>query len=140
MGILGGQYGRIEATNRQEEMVDHYTLNLEFDEERIAQLLTRDAWSYFSSPTELAHRTPVHRVPRMPKDGVFSVPNDPEILAYYLTFAGSYFDELRALGWPPLMYVSACEGFVSKLERATGLKRRAPTPRAERLDERRPPT
>jgi hypothetical protein len=120
-------------------MKDYFTLNLEFDEERIAQLLTRDAWSYFSSPTELAHRSPVHDVPKMPHNGVFALPNDPEMLAYYLTFAGSYYDELHALGWPPRMYVDACEGFVSKVELATGLKRRAPTPHADRLEERRSP-
>jgi hypothetical protein len=120
-------------------MKDYFTLNLEFEEERIAQLLTRDAWSYFSSPTELAHRSPVHDVPKMPHNGVFALPNDPEMLAYYLTFAGSYYDELHALGWPPRMYVDACEGFVSKVELATGLKRRAPTPHADRLEERRSP-
>lgn len=118
-------------------MTDRFTLHLEFDEERIAQLLTRDAWSYFSSPTELSHRSPVHRVPRMPRDGLFTLPNDPELLTYYLTFAGTYYDELKELGWPPRMYVDACENFISKLEQATGLRRRAPTPRPEQLNHER---
>jgi hypothetical protein len=121
-------------------MTEHFTINLEFDEERIAQLLTRDAWSYFSSPTELAHRSPVHKVPTMPHDGVFTIPNDPELLCYYLTFAGTYYNELKELGWPPRMYVDACESFVSKLERATGLKRRAPTPHPEQLNDDRATT
>jgi hypothetical protein len=101
---------------------------VEFDEERIAQLLTRDAWSYFSSPTELTDRVPVRSIPPMPRDGRFEVPQDPLILTYYLTFAGSYFDELKAMGWSPQMYADACERFVAKLEAVTGFKRRAPVP------------
>jgi len=109
-------------------MKQHYTLELEFDEERIAQLLTRDAWSYFASPTELAERFPVREVPTMPRNGVFIVPADPMIITYYLNFAGSYYEELKELGWPPRMYVEACERLLTKIETATGLKRRAPTP------------
>lgn len=109
-------------------MLTPRSIPVEFDEERIAQLLTRDAWSYFSSPTELNNRVPVRAIPPMPRDGRFEIPGDPQILTYYLTFAGSYFDELKALGWPHKMYADACERFVSKLEQATGLKRRATVP------------
>jgi hypothetical protein len=109
-------------------MTTKRSIPVEFDEERIAQLLTRDAWSYFSSPTELTDRVPVRSIPPMPRGGRFEVPDDPQIISYYLTFAGSYFGELKALGWPPRMYTDACERFVSKLEHATGFKRRAPVP------------
>ena len=104
------------------------SIPVEFDEERIAQLLTRDAWSYFSSPTELNDRAPVRSIPPMPRGGRFDIPEDPQLISYYLTFAGSYFDEFKALGWSSKMYTDACERFVSKIEHATGMKRRAPVP------------
>jgi hypothetical protein len=106
-------------------------IQLEPDEERIAQLLTRDAWSFFSSPTELPNRAPVRSVPGMPLNGRFLLPKDPLILIYYLTFAGSYFDELRHMGWSATRYHDTCEDFLYKIERATGLRRRAPPPRPD---------
>ena len=104
---------------------------LEPDQERIAELLTRDAWSFFSSPTELPNRAPVRSVPGMPRNGRFILPNDPLILTYYLTFAGSYFEELRHMGWTAARYRDTCEAFLSKIERATGLRRRAPPPQPD---------
>lgn len=103
-------------------------IHLEFDEERIAQLLTRDAWSFFSSPTEYNDRHPVREIPPMPRDGYFRLPHDETIIAYYLNFAGTYYGELKELGWPPRMYHDACDRFLTKVERATGLRRRAPLP------------
>jgi hypothetical protein len=103
-------------------------ITLEPDEEKIAQLLTRDAWSYFSSPTELPNRAPVRAIPAMPRDGHFALPEDSRIVTYYLTFAGTYLDELRYMGWTRARYHDVCEGFLTKLEQATGLHRRAPAP------------
>ena len=105
-----------------------FTLHLEFDEERIAQLLTRDAWSYFSSPTELKNRFPVREIPPMPHNGEFHMPSDPTIVNYYLNFATSYYSELKELGWPPAMYREACDRLLRKIESATGLRRRSPVP------------
>jgi hypothetical protein len=113
-------------------MALHYPLHLDFDEERVAQILTRDAWSYFSSPTELPDRHPVREVPKMPANGVFRLSDDPTIISYYLNFAPTYYDELKELGWPPRMYMDACERLISKIERATGAKRRAPIPTLDR--------
>jgi hypothetical protein len=106
-------------------------LQLEPDEEKIAQLLTRDAWSYFSSPTELPERAPVRSIPGMPRNGRFEFPEDPQIATYYLTFAPTYLDELRYMGWTRARYHDACESFLSKIEGATGLHRRAPVPAAD---------
>ena len=105
-------------------------VQLEPDEEKIAQLLTRDAWSYFSSPTELPERAPVRSIPGMPRNGRFELPEDPQLATYYLTFAPSYLDELRHMGWNRARYHDACESFLSKIERATGLHRRAQAPDA----------
>jgi hypothetical protein len=101
-------------------------IRLEPDEEKIAQLLTRDAWSYFSSPTELPNRAPVRTIPGMPRTGQFAIPDDAQIITYYVTFAGSYLDELRYMGWTKARYHDACESFLSKLEGALALNRRAP--------------
>lgn len=109
-------------------MMRMFAMPLEFDEEKIAQLLTRDAWSYFSSPTELPNRAPVRAIPFMPRRGHFELPDDPQIITYYLTFAGTYLDELSQLGWTRARYHDACEGFLSKVEHATGFRRRAPAP------------
>jgi hypothetical protein len=106
-------------------------IRLELDEEKIAQLLTRDAWSYFSSPTELPNRAPVRSIPGMPRSGLFLLPDDTQILTYYLTFAGTYFDELRGMGWTRARYHDACESFLDKIERATNLHRRAPVPTSD---------
>ncbi|MEY4668529.1 MAG: hypothetical protein RL518_1228 [Pseudomonadota bacterium] len=103
-------------------------LLLEPDEEKIAQLLTRDAWSYFASPTELPNRAPVRAIPGMPRAGRFELPDDPLIATYYLTFAGTYLDELRAMGWNRARYHDVCESFLAKIESATGLRRRASAP------------
>ncbi len=64
----------------------------------------------------------------MPQNGFFHLPNDPTIVAYYLNFAASYFSELKEVGWPPAMYMDACERLLRKIETATGLRRRAPVP------------
>jgi len=104
---------------------------LDSDEEKIAQLLTRDAWSYFSSPTELTNRAPVRSIPGMPRNGTFVLPEDPQILTYYLTFAGTYLDELRHMGWTRARYHDACESFLSKVEHVTGLYRRVTAPTSD---------
>jgi hypothetical protein len=109
-------------------MMRMFSMPLELDEEKIAQLLTRDAWSYFSSPTELPNRVPVRAIPFMPRKGHFELPDEPLVITYYLTFAGTYFDELSHLGWTGARYHDACEGFLTKVERATGVLRRAPAP------------
>lgn len=70
----------------------------------------------------------------MPAGGLFRIPDDPTIVSYYLNFAPTYYGELRELGWPPMMYIDACERLVEKIERATGAKRRAPVPGVESLE------
>ena len=101
-------------------------LALDPDEVKIAQLLTRDAWSYFASPTELANRAPVRTIPGMPRNGTFTLPKDPQIISYYLAFADTYMHELSSMGWAPRRFHDVCDSFLGKVECATGLHRRTP--------------
>ena len=103
-------------------------IRLEPDEEKIAQLLTRDAWSYFSSPTELPNRAPVRSIPGMPRNGCFAIPDDTQLITYYASFAGSYLDELRSMGWTRARYHDACESFLTKLNGAAGSPRSSQGP------------
>lgn len=105
-----------------------YSIELDRDEEKIAQLLTRDAWCFFNTFSTCGDPSIMPEIPKMPRGGHFEVPTDPGITNYYLCFAGTYFDELSLLGWPAQRFCDACEGFLAKLEAATGLKRRAPIP------------
>lgn len=105
-----------------------HSIELDFEEEKIAQLLTRDAWSYFSSPTELHDRTPVRAIPSMPRSGRFEVPQEPQLIWYYLTFAESYFEEVKYFGWTGRRYSDVCGRFVAKIEHATGYRKRPAEP------------
>lgn len=100
-----------------------FCLQLSKEEERIAQLLTRDAWVYFSnliSQREIFH---VKEIPMMPRQGFFEIANDAEMIQYYLDYADSYLHELSLAGWTEEQAVSAAEHFCSKLEKITGLQR-----------------
>ena len=100
-----------------------YSIELSKDEEKVAQLLTRDAWVYFTkliSQREIFH---VKDVPMMPRRGLFTIACDEELLHYYLNFSTAYTDELTLLGWSKQQISAAVESFVIKLENATGLKR-----------------
>ncbi len=98
----------------------YYSLNLSPDEEKIAQLLTRDAWGYFSaliSSRELFH---VKDIPLMPRRGSFSLSADGELIQYYLDFANAYGEELSLLGWDDKRVQAAAASFASKLEDISG--------------------
>jgi len=100
-----------------------YFLTLSRDEERIAQLLTRDAWVYFSSQISQRELFHVKEIPMMPRRGEFEITNDAEVIQYYLDLAASYSEELTLVGWSPDQIASAVESLVDKLESATGLQR-----------------
>jgi hypothetical protein len=100
-----------------------YFLRLAPDEERIAQILTRDAWTYFNnliSQREIFH---VKEIPMMPRRGSFELTNDAEIIQYYLDNAFNYTEELMLLGWEPSQANEAATRLVAKLESATGMVR-----------------
>jgi len=104
-------------------MITSYSLELTSDEEKIAQLLTRDAWGYFSaliSQREIFH---VKEIPMMPRRGVFEITNDAEIIQYYMDAASNYTDELAMYEWTEERASAAAASFVSKLEQLTGLRR-----------------
>ena len=100
-----------------------YCLQLSKDQERIAQLLTRDAWVYFSSLISQREIFHVKDIPMMPRQGFFEIANDAEMIQYYLDFADSYVSELTAVGWTEEQAQSAADQFCEKLENITGLSR-----------------
>jgi hypothetical protein len=100
-----------------------FCLQLSKEEERIAQLLTRDAWVYFSnliSQREIFH---VKEIPMMPRQGFFEIANDAEMIQYYLDYADSYLNELSLSGWTEEQAKCAAEQFCAKIEKVTGLQR-----------------
>jgi hypothetical protein len=97
-----------------------YEFTLTPDEEKIAQLLTRDAWGYFSSlitSRELFH---VKDIPLMPRRGRFSLAPDQELIQYYLDYAGAYAEELALYGWEAPRVNEAATSFVEKLAEISG--------------------
>jgi hypothetical protein len=97
-----------------------YLIALTQDEEKIAQLLTRDAWGYFSSL--ISHRELFHvkDIPMMPRKGTLAIAPDEELIQYYLDFAGAYNEELALYGWDAARAVDAANGFTTKLEEMSG--------------------
>lgn len=107
-----------------------YSLTLSSDEEKIAQLLTRDAWGYFSSLISSRELLHVKDIPLMPRRGSFSLSPDEELIQYYLDFADAYVQELALFGWDEERTSSAADSFASKLEEISGQLRG----RAQRLN------
>lgn len=97
-----------------------YEISLSPDEEKIAQLLTRDAWGYFSSliaSRELFH---VKDIPLMPRRGRFSLPADEELIQYYIDYADAYTEELSLFGWDSARVHNAAESLMARLEDVSG--------------------
>lgn len=101
----------------------HYIIPMTIDEQALAGLLTRDAWTYFASFISTQELAQVKDIPLTPRRGVFEITTDPEVIQYYLCFADAYRDELKKEGWDSERYTVVSEAFVEKLERASGLKR-----------------
>lgn len=97
-----------------------YNITLTPDEEKIAQLLTRDAWGYFSSLISSRELFHVKDIPMMPRRGAFSLVPDEELIQYYLDFAGAYTEELHLYGWDAQRAAEAARTFVTKLEEISG--------------------
>ena len=97
-----------------------FIISLDRDEERLAQLLTRDAWNYFSSLISQRELFHVKDIPMMPRRGSFELPDDQEIIQYYLEFTSAYTDELKLLGWEESVIHAAELSLKKKIEAATG--------------------
>lgn len=97
-----------------------YVLSLLPDEEKIAQLLTRDAWGYFGSMIASRDLFHVKDIPMMPRRGSLSITPDEELIQYYLDYAGAYSEELSLLGWDAQRACAAADGFACKLEDISG--------------------
>lgn len=102
-----------------------YSFTLGSDEEKIAQLLTRDAWLYFSEQISARESFHVKEIPMMPRRGSFELANDAELIQYYVDHADKYGDELRLHGWEAPRAEAAAENFATLIEEATGIKRGA---------------
>ncbi len=100
-----------------------YSFTLGSDEEKIAQLLTRDAWLFFSEQISARESFHVKEIPMMPRRGAFELANDAELIQYYVDYADKYRDELRILGWESKRAQTAAENFAILIEEATGIKR-----------------
>lgn len=111
------------STSKGTRMATTYTLHLDPAEERLAQLLTRDAWTYFSnliSKREIFH---IKDVPMMPRGGILELPDDLEIAQYYADMAATYVPQLEMYGISAEEGQAACQTFVAKIEVKTGIRR-----------------
>lgn len=97
-----------------------YLISLSPDEEKIAQILTRDAWGYFGSMIASRDLFHVKDIPMMPRRGCLSLTPDEELIQYYLDYAGAYSEELSLLGWDAQRVCAAADGFATKLEDVSG--------------------
>jgi hypothetical protein len=97
-----------------------YLISLAPDEEKIAQLLTRDAWGYFGSLIASRDLFHVKDIPMMPRRGCLSIAPDEELIQYYIDFATAYSEELSLLGWDAQRAYAAADTFATKLEDVSG--------------------
>ncbi len=101
-----------------------YLLALSTDEEKVAQLLTRDVWTFLGDMVSPSHLYGIKNIPLMPRQGTFSISADPELIQYYLDYATKYTEELTSIGWAPSRLSAATNGFTRKLEDISGQRRR----------------
>jgi len=99
-----------------------YLIELTPQEEKIAQLLTRDAWGYFTTLITQRELFQVKEIPMMPRRGILEIVNDAEIIQYYLDNARIYEEELALLGWSGDQAIEAAATFVEKVARITGIQ------------------
>jgi hypothetical protein len=97
-----------------------FTVTLTKDEEKVAQLLTRDAWGYFGQLIASRDLFHVKDIPMMPRRGSLTLTADEELVQYYLDYAAAYHEELTTLGWDNDRINQAAEGFALKLEDVSG--------------------
>jgi hypothetical protein len=88
------------------------------DEEKIAQLLTRDAWRTLNARHVEQSPFSTAKIPRMPIGGYFEFIADSELLRYYLDQAEAYQAEMTGMGWGPKRYQAACRAFKKKVSAA----------------------
>jgi hypothetical protein len=99
------------------------TIELTTDEQVLAGLLTRDAWTYFSSMIGTQNLSHVKDIPLTPRRGTLEITSDPDVLHYYLCFADAYSDELVKGGWDAHRCAAASSSLITKLESVSGLTR-----------------
>jgi hypothetical protein len=97
-----------------------FSIRLSKDEERIAQLLTRDAWVYFSSLISSRDLFHVKEIPMMPRSGSITIVADEEVVQYYLDFSSAYEEELALAGWEVSRSKAAARSFCVKLQDISG--------------------
>ena len=97
-----------------------YLISLNPSEEKLAQLLTRDAWTYFNELISKRNLFRVIDVPMMPRGGSLELPDDLEVAQYYADFAERYTEQLMALN---IEAIATIESFIAKIEQTTGVIR-----------------
>lgn len=98
-----------------------YPIDLTAAEQKLAQLLTRDAWLYFSNLITQRENFHVPEIPMMPRTGMLMLPNDLEVAQYYIDSIDHYHDELLNLGWRQVDFDAVAGTFRIKIESATGI-------------------
>ena len=97
-----------------------YLIALTSDEEKIVQMLTRDAASYFSSLISQRERLDIKHMPMMPRQGTLLITPDEDLIQYYLDFASAYNEELELNGWGSTRAATAADGLAEKIEAVSG--------------------
>jgi|GEM_PF-2533049 len=97
-----------------------FCIRLTKDEEKIAQLLTRDAWVYFSSLISTRDLFHVKEIPMMPRSGSMTIAADEELVQYYLDFSSAYEEELALSGWDSSRSNTVAQSFRVKLQDISG--------------------
>jgi hypothetical protein len=97
-----------------------YLISLTKDEEIVAQLLRRDAWTFFNDPGMLRELSLLKQIPLIPRRGTFAITADEDLIQYFLDYAQGYEEELSGLGWESARIERAGDGFARKLEDISG--------------------
>lgn len=97
-----------------------YLISLTKDEEIVARLLTRDAWTYFNDTGAAHELSLVKEIPLIPRRGTLAISADVDLIQYFLDYSKAYGEELRGLGLDSARIEQASEGFARKLEDISG--------------------
>jgi hypothetical protein len=102
-------------------MQQGYEIHLTAIEERLGQIVTRDAWAYFNNLIATRDVFQVKEIPMMPRGGVLILPNDLEIAQYYVDHAPVAAAQLMVYGYQDSDAEVAAVTFIEKLCAATGV-------------------
>jgi hypothetical protein len=102
-------------------MQQGYEIHLTPIEERLGQILTRNAWTYFNDLISTREVFQVKEIPMMPRGGVLLLPQDLEIAQYYVDEAPAAAAQLTIYGYQDDEAEAAAVTFTEKVCAATGI-------------------